>query len=202
MIKYAFVKLGVPTTDQARFAFFSNVKFNVGGYAFSFNDWENGILRGNRKAPYGLALPFSRMDPRRALVVQKVDPRIHFSLNCGARSCPPVRVFSAKNLKQELEDVAVAFLEDDEVVAVSPQSNSIRLSKIFYWYLNDFVDRKSELPSYVERFLIEPKRSILRGMIDKKKTINVSFFDYDWSAANIENYQEVQRRRHLVFNRW
>lgn len=34
------------------------------------------------------------------------DPRIHMALNCGARSCPPIRVFSAKNLESELEGAA------------------------------------------------------------------------------------------------
>ena len=32
------------------------------------------------------------------LKIYKVDPRIHFALNCGARSCPPIRIYNSKNL--------------------------------------------------------------------------------------------------------
>ena len=30
------------------------------------------------------------------IAVLQVDPRIHFALNCGAKSCPPIKTFSSK----------------------------------------------------------------------------------------------------------
>ena len=32
---------------------------------------------------------------RRKVAVNSVDPRIHFALVCGAKSCPPIRTYSA-----------------------------------------------------------------------------------------------------------
>ena len=45
-------------------------------------------------------------DPRLASgtpsIGQKLDPRIHFALVCGARSCPPIRVYRPSNLERGL----------------------------------------------------------------------------------------------------
>ena len=39
------------------------------------------------------------------------EPRIHFALNCGAKSCPPVKVFTGKGVEEELDVVTGAFVE-------------------------------------------------------------------------------------------
>lgn len=84
MIQYAFVKVGIGTTDLARSSFFSSVSFQLGPDLLSLDDLEHGLLRGNRRAPHSIAPQFSRKDPRIALSMPKVDYRIHFALNCGA----------------------------------------------------------------------------------------------------------------------
>ena len=45
------------------------------------------------------------------LQVAESDYRIHFALNCGAKSCPAIRIYSAKDLDRELELNTKAFLE-------------------------------------------------------------------------------------------
>lgn len=42
-------------------------------------------------------------------VVDPVDPRIHFALVCGAKSCPPIKLYSADNLDEGLGGAAEAF---------------------------------------------------------------------------------------------
>ena len=37
---------------------------------------------------------FFHCDCRLKVVVKEVDPRIHFALVCGAKSCPPIRTYS------------------------------------------------------------------------------------------------------------
>ncbi len=92
LIKYSQVKVGVPSNTPQRGAFFYGVKVNIGGETFSFQDIEHGILRKNTIPPYALRKVFAPDDKRLRLSVDKVDPRIHFALNCGANSCPPVKV--------------------------------------------------------------------------------------------------------------
>ena len=53
-------------------------------------------------------------DDRRNCLVLDLDPRIHFALNCGAKSCPPIRVYSPPNLDSQLNRAAASFLCADE----------------------------------------------------------------------------------------
>jgi hypothetical protein len=45
------------------------------------------------------------------LVCTRVDPRIHFALVCGAKGCPPIKVYSTSDLQNELTLAARSFLE-------------------------------------------------------------------------------------------
>ena len=44
-------------------------------------------------------------------VVTPLDPRIHFALVCGAKSCPSIKVYTAEALEEGLEAAAAAFCE-------------------------------------------------------------------------------------------
>ncbi|KAL3794667.1 hypothetical protein HJC23_010095 [Cyclotella cryptica] len=138
MIKYAFVKMGVPTSDTSRHYFYDNVCVNLGGAVFSLNDLEHGILRANAKAPYRLTKQFTIIDSRKNLALNKMDSRIHFALNCGAKSCPSVKRYTVEALDEELRLAAMAFCEQDDNVSVDDANSMLGLSKIFYWYMSDF----------------------------------------------------------------
>lgn len=47
--------------------------------------------------------------PALTLTSQPLDPRLHFALNCGAASCPPIRVYTPARLEYGLEAAASAF---------------------------------------------------------------------------------------------
>ena len=49
------------------------------------------------------------LPPPLLLPPQPVDPRIHFALNCGAASCPPIRVYTPERLEFGLAAAASAF---------------------------------------------------------------------------------------------
>ena len=92
--------------------FFSTVSYKLGGLVYSLNDIENGILRSNRSSMATLyRKPFSATDPKLAIALKTVDPRIHFALNCGAKSCPPIKTFSGAEVEEQLEVATAAFLE-------------------------------------------------------------------------------------------
>jgi hypothetical protein len=181
MIKYAFIKVGVATTDYSRFVYYNSVKFNVGGHVFSFQDWESGILRGNRKAPYVVGLQLKPKDPRLALTVKKPDCRIHFGLNCGARSCPPVRNFSAENLEEELRMVATSFCEDNGNIHIDTEKCELHLSQIFSWYRVDFAESNHHLPKALGKHMRGTKQQTLERLLEGSKGVKVQFMVYDWS---------------------
>ena len=42
-----------------------------------------------------------------------MDQRIHFALVCGAKSCPPIKVYTATSLHEGLESATMAFCEGE-----------------------------------------------------------------------------------------
>jgi glutaredoxin len=185
-IKFAFTKLGIGTDSVGRNAFFNNVAIQIGGsygkvHTLSVQDLENGILRGNRKAPYTLSKPFSSNDERLNLVMPTVDNRIHFGLNCGASSCPPVKNFTVDGVNEELRIVAQAFCEDENNVRFDSNTNTLYLNKILYWYGVDFGGSSDEVAKTILTFLRGKKRDILKKAMSIS-TIKVKYNDYDWGT--------------------
>ena len=88
--------------------FFRRARYQIGNYVFSLDEIEHGILRGNRPSLSGKV--FKKGDPRLAFIVRPFDPRIHFALNCGARSCPPVGVYDATQIEAQLDSAARNFI--------------------------------------------------------------------------------------------
>lgn len=183
MIKYAQVKVGVPSNTPQRAAFFYGVKVNIGGEEFSFQELEHGILRSNSLPPYALRKVFAQDDKRLRLILDKVDPRIHFGLNCGARSCPPVKKFTAMDLEEELRIVALSFCEDDANIKIKESTQTLHCNTILKWYLKDFAPSLNELPKALLSFLNPDgdKRNMLESLI-AKGPIKVQFNEYDWSS--------------------
>jgi hypothetical protein len=184
MIKYAFVKVGIGNSDTARSSFFTNVAFQLGPAVFSFQDLENGILRGNRKAPYSLSPQFGSNDDRLGMVMSTVDCRIHFALNCGASSCPLVKDFTVEGIEEELRIVAQAFCEDEENVRIGGET--LYLSKIFNWYQEDFGTSTTELAETVLTFLRGNNKRELETLL-LRGSVKVKYNNYDWSTNASES---------------
>ncbi len=110
---------------------------------YSLNNIENDILRPQFK-----------------------DPRIHFAINCAARSCPPLwnHAFTPENLSAALEARTSAFINDKKYNTLA--STRAQISKIFDWYRTDFGDLKKFLNKYSDTKL--------------KNTAAVEFNEYNW----------------------
>lgn len=190
MIKYSFMKCGIYNDLLGILAYFNKIKFHVGGYLFSFHDLESGILRGNRNAPYSPFPQIKKEDPRMALVLKDtdVDCRIHFGLNCGATSCPPVKWYTSEGIYEELRIVAQAFMEDDTNCTINEKNHSITISEILNWYLIDFAKSKHDLPQKILEFLHGDKKTKLQEMLNKKGRVKVYFHKYDWTTNATKNF--------------
>jgi Protein of unknown function, DUF547 len=118
-------------------------RITIGGKKYSLNDIENNVLR-----PMG-------------------DARIHFAINCAAKSCPPIHnvAFTAANLNSVLESRAKRFINDTK--ANSLKDSELKISKIFDWYGKDF----DKIPEFINRFAITKVKT------DAK----IGFMEYDWS---------------------
>jgi hypothetical protein len=176
LVLHAIVALGIRKSVHEVPLFFRRVSYLVGGFRLSLDDVEHGVLRANRPGPFPPFRPFGRLDPRGALALDRVDPRIHFALNCGAQSCPPVGVYRAQAIEQQLDLAARNFI--NQTVTLD-EGGRVACSRIFRWYRADF-DAAGGLVPFLLRYLDEgPARRALRDSSSRLR-----WTSYHWTLAH------------------
>jgi Protein of unknown function, DUF547 len=123
--------------NQISKTIFSKKKICIGSKYFSLDCIEHGILRKG-KYVVGFGFLFNVFYPKfiRKLKVNKLDYRIHFALNCGAVSCPPILVYKFENIENQLQLATQSFIESETSININEKK--IKTSKLFLWFLGDF----------------------------------------------------------------
>lgn len=128
--------------------FFAANRVEIGGYWMSLDDIEHGILRRNARKHLPAESPILKWQ------VDQLDYRIHFALNCGALSCPPIAFYQADRIDQQLAMAVDNFVGTEFIV--NEVSKTILCSSLFDWYREDFVDVFLNNPRY-EGFQVQLK---------------------------------------------
>lgn len=164
--------LGIRETVWEVPDFFDRIEGRAGAQAFSANDIEHGVLRGNRANPLTGSAPFGPGDPR-LVHVAPLDPRIHFAIHCGARSCPAARRYDGERLEDQLDAATRAFLRE----AVTLEGVRLAATPILRWFADDFTQWPGGLPGFLAAHLDDGpvKRAVLEGAVPR-----MTWRDYDW----------------------
>lgn len=110
------------------------------------------------------------------------DPRIHFVVNCAARSCPPLwwEAYTGDELDAQLDRAVRDLVGNPEHFRVEGETRTIvRLNKVMDWYGDDFggiEGLKAFLFPYVPGAAAQ---ELLEAGTD------LEFFDYDWTLNDI-----------------
>jgi len=142
---------------------------SVAGHDLSLDDVEHGLLRGS-KLGWGLGYlpdPFPDAFERR-FRVSSADPRIHFALNCGAASCPPIAVYAAEEVDEQLDLATESYLETE--ASYDAGANLVRAPRLMLWYRGDFGGRRG-IREFLRRYDVIPE--------DRRPRIR--YQAYDWS---------------------
>jgi hypothetical protein len=182
-VKHAYVKFGVPKSTSSRVKFYRNVGYVIGNDFFTLDDIEHGLLRSNAATPSAMFSKrhFKSTDRRLRFALSHLDPRIHFALNCGANSCPPIRAYGAEKVDAQLDIAARAFLDGSVEVALP----KIQMSKILRWYACDFGATPEEVLRRVAPFLRDdPRKAIEDALADGRvaRKLKISYAHYDWGT--------------------
>ncbi len=172
----AVVSFDIQGSIMSRPGIFRHAAYNVGGLRFSADEIEHGILRRNRPNPVMHFRSFAANDPRLSLMVDHLDPRIHFSLVCGARSCPPIAFYDHEHLDRQLDQAAAAFINGDGVHYLA-ETNTLQLSKIFQWYLSDF----GGLPAVLELVQRHVRGKEVQCALESGD-FQIRYLRYDWKV--------------------
>ena len=150
------------------FRFFHAPAVTVAGTELSLDRIENGLLRGRSK--YGLGsvpkLLVTSFESRHT--VESLDPRIHFALNCGAESCPPIRAYEPENIDAQLDLATRSYLDTE--LEYDAESNTVRVPRVFLWFPGDFGG-----PSGIRSFLHE------HDSVPEDASPKIRFQSWDWS---------------------
>jgi hypothetical protein len=180
---HAIIHFQIKLTVWERPHFFTSSEYNIGGYRFSLFDILHGVLRGNRRRWWFFPLPFRSHDPRIRFTVSLLDPRIHFALHAGSRSCPYIAAYAHDNLQEELDAAARRFINSDRFI-YDFNSKVLTCSKIFKWFARDFGANKAERLSYLANFIDD--KDIREELREHGSSVSVKFINYDWHLNSSE----------------
>jgi hypothetical protein len=156
-------------------AFFEQPRLKVGGHAFSLDDVQHGLLRGNVARHGKLRAPMSRDDPRLAFMPIAFDERMHFALYSAARSSPPLRAFDGGNLDKQLEKATSEHLR--RTVRVEQEGAVVVLPRIFDWYAKDFGGERGAL-----EFALGRLDDASVDAVDRRQgRVKLQYAEYDWA---------------------
>lgn len=154
---------------RRRSQFFSRKLMTIAGQPLSLDDVEHGILRRSRNkwslGYVGKVFP-SAFEKR--FRIDRIDYRIHFALNCGARSCPPIAFYDPGKIEQQLELATRAYLGTE--AEYNAATNTVHLPAIMSWFRGDFGGKKG-----IRQLLYR------QGTVPKDAHPAIRFKKYDWS---------------------
>jgi len=119
------------------------------------------------------------------------EPRIHMAMVCAAMGCPPLRgePYEGDRLYEQLDDQTRRFLSNPAKFKIDSRRATVRLSEIFKWFADDFVNKhspRSNIGAHNKKMsavlnFIGPhltdsqKKYVLAGKF------KIKYVDYDWS---------------------
>lgn len=130
--------------------------FNTATRTLTLNDIEHGILRK-----------------------QFADARVHYAVNCASLGCPNLSptAFTAKNLEQQLQTGAKAFINSDKGARFIDEK--LVLSSIYSWFMSDFGGNEESLLKHLREHAnadLNNKLSNHFGPIE---------YDYNWNLNEL-----------------
>jgi hypothetical protein len=114
------------------------------------------------------------------------DARVHAAVNCASASCPPLRTeaFRAKDLDAQLDEQVRIWLGDPTRNRLQPVDGKVRISEIFKWFDEDFIEGRKGKDS--ERVLLwiadhVGDEALAERLRKGARTLKIRYLDYDWS---------------------
>ncbi|MBI5514800.1 MAG: DUF547 domain-containing protein [Deltaproteobacteria bacterium] len=178
LMRHAIAAWGLRGSLMTTLGVFQRAAYSLQGRRYPLHLIEHAILRRNRPAPWTFWRPAREDDPRLRSMPASLDPRVHFALNCGAVSCPPIRSYGAAELDRQLTTATRSYLASEVVVEAARAR--VRLPYLCSLYRGDFPPGDALL-GWVAPFL-DPGEA--RAFLEKPpRRPKVSFGAYHWSIV-------------------
>ena len=133
------------------------VRWNLAGNTVSLGQIENEYIRPNFK-----------------------EPRIHFSLVCGAIGCPPLRneAFIGDTLEKQLSSQSTYVHDHATWFQFDKEKNQVSLTKLYQWYGDDFIQLDGSIFDFIRKH---------SDKLADAESPSIVWLDYDWDINDIKN---------------
>lgn len=165
-----------PEKFNNRGAFFKAKQITVAGKLLSLDNIEHGIIRRSKnKLSWGYLNKISKSKYEKKFRLNKVDWRVHFVLNCGAKSCPRIPVLDGSRCDVQLQKAAEIYLKETTVY----KDKKVEVTSLCSWFRADFGGKKGVI-------------KILRqfGIVPENVKPSITFAYYDWTLS-LGNYIDL-----------
>jgi hypothetical protein len=168
-----------PGFYQDRNDFFHTKRITIAGELLSFDDIEHGIIRRSKiKLSLGLLSKWNVSDFEKKFRTEKTDGRVHFALNCGAKSCPAVAAYDAERLDEQMDRSTKIHLAATS--RYDEATNTIYVTSLLSWFRGDFGNKK-KVRDFLKKYEVLPENA--------KKT-SISYETYDWTLY-LDNFIDL-----------
>lgn len=155
LIMHAYLAYGVPRSDLKLFSLMQKAAYTVGGHSFSAAAIEYVILKMKppvHRPQIALLLALHKLkvsEEQRKFAIDTFEPLVTFALSCGMYSSPAVRIYTAKNVKEELQEAQHDFIRAS--VGVSNKGRLL-VPKMLHCFARGFVD-DANLAVWISHYL-------------------------------------------------
>lgn len=167
------------TLYEDRSAFFKEKRITIAGKKLSFDDIEHGIIRRSKvKLSLGFLSKWRVDDFEKKFRTDEVDYRVHFALNCGAKSCPAVAAYTADSVDTQFEKSTNLHL--NKTSTFDNEVDEVHITSLFSWFRGDFGGKKDVKQILKKHGVVPPT----------EEDVDIEYNTYDWTL-DIDNFVDL-----------
>ncbi|KAF5452864.1 hypothetical protein F2P56_027822 [Juglans regia] len=171
LIMHAYLAYGVPRSDLKLFSLMQKVAYTVGGHSFSAAAIEYVILKmkpPHHRPQIALLLALHKLklsEEQGKSAVDTHEPLVVFALSCGMYSSPAVRIYTAKNVREELQEAQRDFIRAS--VGISSKGRLL-VPKMLHCFAKAFVD-DANLAVWILHYLPPHQAAFVEQCISQRR---------------------------------
>lgn len=171
LIMHAYLAYGVPRSDLKLFSLMQKAAYTVGGHSFSAAAIEYVMLKMKPPAhrpQIALLLALHKLkvsEEQRKSAVDSFEPLVAFALSCGMYSSPAIRIYTANNVREELQEAQRDFVRAS--VGVSSKGRLL-VPKMLHCFAKGFIDDAS-LAVWISHYLPPHQAAFVEQCISKRR---------------------------------
>ncbi|KAK2643442.1 hypothetical protein Ddye_025205 [Dipteronia dyeriana] len=171
LIMHAYLAYGVPRSDMKLFSLMQKAAYTVGGHSYSAAAIEYVILKMKpplHRPQIALLLALHKLkvsEEQRKSAIDAYEPLVAFALSCGMYSSPAVRIYTAKNVKEELQEAQHDFIRGS--VGVSSKGKLL-VPKMLHCFAKGFVD-DANLAVWISHYLPPLQAAFVEQCISQRR---------------------------------